>query len=383
MENPPDKSIIVTLNSFWTTGKGMSGGDQIAKQVFARLSSKFSQIYILTSQRGFELFNEIPNATHIKYLFNCDKFGLGISYLYRTVAGVFKINMLDSSIIYAGSDFFTDTIPAFIYKLTHRRAKWYQAVFHIYPQWKTRPGSKTKAFLGYYLQKFSHCLAKKADEVICINTQVKQELVKSGFDENKLVLIHPGIDYNMLAEVKKAPQTYEATFLARLNPSKGIYDLPKIWSLVCKDMPKAKLAIIGGGSQDTICALNQELSKYNLNENIQILGYLENERAFGLIKSSKCFLFPSHEEGFGIAIAEAMACGTPVVAWNLPVYSEVFGNKIVQVQENDSDKFAQEAVRLLENPPFRDKISQEGIEYIKRHSWDSVAELYLKCLGKI
>lgn len=66
-------------------------------------------------------------------------------------------------------------------------------------------------------------------------------------------------------------------------------------------------------------------------------------------RESKVFIHPSHEEGFGVAPLEAQACGLPVVAWNLPVYQEVFPKGMIKVEMGDIKRFADKVLDLLNN----------------------------------
>jgi glycosyltransferase involved in cell wall biosynthesis len=117
-----------------------------------------------------------------------------------------------------------------------------------------------------------------------------------------------------------------------------------------------------------------------LGKNIDLLGFLENDESFSIIKNSRVFLFPSHEEGFGIAVAEAMACGVPVISWNLPVYQEIFENFSVQLAENNLELFSQEVVDMLRDNDRRKKIADEAGGFIKKYDWNSIALNHLRIL---
>ena len=169
---------------------------------------------------------------------------------------------------------------------------------------------------------------------------------------------------------------YDAVFLGRLNPSKGIFDLPPIWKKVTERLPHLRLAIIGGGSEAISEKLTAELEAHGLHDSVDLLGYLEAEKIYALIKRARIFVFPSYEEGFGIAIVEAMACGTPVVAWNLPVYKELFDGVIITIPLGNQQAFAEVIVTLLSSTKMESNsyMLLPAHQCAQRYSWSSVSE---------
>ena len=379
------KNIVIFLNAFWNNGEGMSGGDQMLIQIFKRIRKSFNEVDCYTNIDGKKVIKDggvCDIEYHISRRF-FDKLFLGLNYILRTIQSLDVLSKKNVAIVYGGSDFFPDVIPAFLYKLFHPKVRWFQCIFHIYPNWRDRPGSKLKNFIAQYLQNFSFLFARKADKIINLNYQVKNELIKKGFNEDKIVVNTPGIDLDYFKNLKVPENTkkYEATFLARLNPSKGIFDLVKIWQKVTDKKPMAKLAIMGGGSNEMRKKLRDKIKNNKLEKNIDILGFVENDEAFSIIKNSKIFLFPSHEEGFGIAIAEAMACGVSVISWDLPVYQEIFESHSIQVKENDIELFSKEILEILNNKIKRANIVKEAGDFIRKYSWELIAQKHLKILN--
>lgn len=377
------RSIMIFLNAFWNYGREISGGDQVLIQVFKRIRHYFSAVYCYTSEDGRTIIENEVEA--LKYIISprwFDRLSLLISYVLRTLKTLGSLRVRSIDIIYVGSDFFPDVIPATLYKALNPKAKWIQCIFHIYPEWRTRPGSKVRNFVGFYLQRFSFLLAKRADVVIILNSQIREDLIKMGFDRKRLFINPPGIDYWYLKDLRTLPDTatYDGTFLARLNPSKGIFDLIEIWGRVVQQLPAARLAVIGGGSAETTARLNAIIAESGLETKIDVLGFLEKAKAFSIIKKSKVFLFPSHEEGFGIAVAEAMACGTPVVSWDLAVYSDVFGDYTIRVPDNDFSAFANAVVQLLLTETKTRSVARRAQDFVKEYDWDSIANKHLDIL---
>lgn len=377
------KNIILLLNAFWNNGRGMSGGDQMMIQIFKRIRKEFGYVCCVTNLDGKKYIEKDVAGFnyHVSFRF-FDKLWLPLNYILRTIYAsgiVFKKNI---GVIYVGSDFFPDVIPAYLYKIFHPKTRWIQCIFHIYPNWKKRPGNKLRNFFAQYCQIFSFQLARRADKIININYQIKDGLIRYGLNSDKFVVNTPGINvhYFQNLKIKEDTKKYDATFLARLNPSKGIFDLIAIWKVVVEKMPNVKLAIMGGGSEKINLEMRKKITEANLEKNIDLLGFLENDQSFLIIKNSSVFLFPSHEEGFGIAIAEAMACGVPVISWDLPVYQEIFENYSIQLQENNIKLFARKVIEILSSKESRNKITSEANNFVKKYDWNSIAINHLRIL---
>lgn len=344
-------------------------------KITAIFSDKYFFDYLCKNGIDFE---GIPVKSNLKFK---SLIGLCLKSLFIIAKSFFVLTLdfLESKdekvIVYASSDLFWEVIPAFFFKIRKKNIKWIQAIYHIYPDWRTRPGNKAINFFGFCLQRFSLRLIKnKADKIVLINSLAKDDLKKLGFSEKKMIVSSVGIDSEYFENIAKAESAYDGVFLARLSHSKGIFDLIEIWKNVCGELPEAKLAIIGGGSEKTKNTLSKKIRSYNMEKNVYLLGFLKDEKAHSILKSGKVFLFPSHEEGWGIAIAEAMACGLPVVSWDLPVYGEIFEKYIAQIEEDNIKYFAKKVIELLKNGGLRRETGQSGQNYIKKYSWDNVAE---------
>ena len=383
MQNKRNK-IALLLNAFWNNGKGMSGGDWMLIQIFKRIQPDFQEVFCYTSSDGRTVIEK--DVMNIKFKITSSKsrkIPLIIEYILRTLRALDILKTRDLDIMYGGSDFFPDVVPAFFYKISNPKVRWFNCVFHVYTDWRKRPGSKVRNLVAQYLQKISFIFLKKADVIITINTQTRNELEALGFDKERLVINTPGIDTNYFESLNtdEATKKYHGSFLARLHPTKGIFDLVEIWGDVVKHIPDAKLAVIGGGGEEILCQLKERVAEAGLGNNIDILGFLENDESFSIIKNSDVFLFPSHEEGFGIVIAEAMACGTPVVCWDLPVYEELFEKHPVKIIENEIEEFSKNILKIIEKKPL-ERI-ESAKTFTKKYSWDNIAKRHIEILTNL
>ena len=380
------RKIAILINAFWNSGAGISGGDQRVMQIFKRLEEKF-EIDIYTSSEGKKVFSQKIKSA--KYIISPEKFEKGnvlLRYQRRSNWLTGEITGKKYDVIYSSSDFFPDVTPAYIYKKNNPKVTWISCVFHIYPNWRKRPGNKFINLIGTSIQKESFKKIRLlADRVVNINYQVRNELLKKYRFDNKKIVVNPcGIDLNYFELIKARKKRFQACFLARLVPSKGIFELPEIWSEVVKKIPSAKLKIIGGGSEKVKSKLNEMLESAGISDKVEVMGFLPNDEAYKILKESELFVFPSHEEGFGIAIAEAFACKTAVAAWDLPVYSEVFDSAVLTAEIGNCKKMSQKISSLLKDQKKISQLASLGKDVVKKYSWDqiSVEELEIINLKK-
>lgn len=102
-------------------------------------------------------------------------------------------------------------------------------------------------------------------------------------------------------------------------------------------------------------------------------GFLPEELMPALYCGARAFVFPSLYEGFGLPPLEAMACGTPVVAYDNSSVSEIVGRWGLLVPTSDVDAFVTEVIRATTNGGLRDELSAAGLERVGHFSWSKAA----------
>jgi glycosyltransferase involved in cell wall biosynthesis len=392
MESRKFKIIFFSLAPRPIGYDGKSGSDVRLAEIFKRLFN-YPEIEIVSIATEFQAECLKKNGVHAEFeiiktnfkfstlLGLCSKASLIVAKSFWKVRQELFESKDQKIIIYSSSDLFWEVIPAFVWKMRNKKIEWVQVVHHVYPDWKTRSGKKAVSFLGYYFQKFSFWLIrKKADKIIVMNSFTKIKLLEQGFDSEKMHVSSNGINFDYFDSLKKGAFSYDGVFLGRMNASKGVADLIPIWKKVCAEIPEAKLAIVGGSEKYAKMELAQKIKEQGLEKNIGVLGFLEDDEAFKILKAGKAFLFPSHEEGWGIVIAEALACGVPVVSWDLPVYQEIFEDYTTQIEENNFDLFAGNVVKLLKDEMKIKEVGDRGQEFIKKYSWEKVARKELEII---
>jgi glycosyltransferase involved in cell wall biosynthesis len=367
-------SIYFFSNSHTAPGE-ISGGDKKFREIFRRVKV-FGKV-IITTKFGLDIYQkEAMKADYFLVSKQSKKKNVILTYI-MSMANALSLNLKISrgDVLYSTSDFLPDVLPCFIYKLLNQNILWASNIYHIIPPPFQRKGEFVTNLVSFIAQKLSFQLIRRnSDLIFVLNNIIIKQLVDLGFSRDKLFVIGAGIDSAQIYQIPKAQNAeYDACFLGRLHPAKGIFDLIEIWALVVSKNQNARLAIIYAGTNDMYLALMNMIKERNLEANVFMLSLMGTD-ALSMVKTSKVFIFPSHEEGWGIAVCEAMACGLPVIAWNLPVYREIFPKGMLMIPYGNFERFAETTLKLLENSEFRNSMSKDALNISYQYSWDSVAE---------
>ncbi len=186
-----------------------------------------------------------------------------------------------------------------------------------------------------------------ADVFVGCSQESVDLLKKRGFTESILHVVKPGA--NIVLPTKTKNSEYCAVFVGRIHPSKGIDDLLLVWKEVLLKKPRAKLALIGKGDEKMMCFYQSKIEALGLSDCIKMLGFVLDNEVSRLLSGTRLLVFPSHEEGYGMAVAEAIAHGCQVVAYDLPVFQTEFGSNLIRVACYDNNVFAQKVIDCMDN----------------------------------
>jgi glycosyltransferase involved in cell wall biosynthesis len=152
--------------------------------------------------------------------------------------------------------------------------------------------------------------------------------------------------------------------VAVLSHRKGVDVLLRAAPFVFERLPEARLAIVGNG------ALRQELERQaraiGLDERLRFFGYRGPPARY--LRSLDVFVLPSRYEPFGIALAEAMACGVPQITTGVGGTAEVVqdGETGLFCRPNDPAHLADGVVRILGDSDLRARMSEASRERHRR-----------------
>jgi glycosyltransferase involved in cell wall biosynthesis len=115
---------------------------------------------------------------------------------------------------------------------------------------------------------------------------------------------------------------------------------------------------------------------------LRLLGHVPDELLPGLYAGAEAFALPSHYEGFGLPVLEAMAAGTPVVAADAPALPETCGGA-ARLVAPDGEAFRAALVALLGDAAERERLRAAGLERAQRFTWDATARAVDAVLDRV
>ena len=359
---------------------GITGGEKHFLEVVSVWKKNGVQFEVLTTPSGAELCRLYDLGPECRILrFDGSRLGAVGAYLLRALEGAVSAAAYRGNVCtYSATDILPDVVPAVAVKLlSGGKSRMICFVAHLIPHFAVRQGPKLTNVVSYLAQRISLLLVSYAsDKVLALNTELKQQLISMGFRNTRIVVDPMGIDRQKIDRAQPAADlSFDACFVGRLHISKGIFDLIEIWKLVTMNRPRASLAILyGAASKGILEEIRKRLEHYNLTDRVYIPGIVPSDYVYSVMKSSKVFVFPSHEEGWGIVICEAMAAGLPVVAYDLPVYAEFFTQGLTTVNLGDYESFADAILDLLSDENKREEMGKKAAQIASTYTWEETAE---------
>lgn len=217
-------------------------------------------------------------------------------------------------------------------------------------------------------------------QVVTVSESSKKDLISLGLGKSKSIkIVHPGVDIDFHKPGIKTDNP-SILYLGRLKAYKSIDVLIKAIRKVVKTNPTLTLKIAGFGEAREY--LEKLVKTLGLQSHVDFLGRVTDEEKRDLMQKSWVFAYPSTKEGFGISAIEASACGTPVVASNVPGLRDSVRNPSTGflVDVGDADAFAEKIELLLKDEKIRNNFSKNSVNWAKNFTWDKSARELLKLL---
>jgi glycosyltransferase involved in cell wall biosynthesis len=228
------------------------------------------------------------------------------------------------------------------------------------------------------LRLFRRCRPKR---LLYVHPNQKPRLRRAGYREEELIYVSNGMDLRRIEAVPAQPKLYDAVWIGRIHRQKGVDDLVATVAHLAARIKNFRAMIIGNVRQ----VLEERFRELGVAANVEFSGFVSEEEKIRLLKASRIFLMPSRYESWGIVIAEALACGVPVVAYELDAYRPVFGALVNYVKPFDVEAFKQAAAAAVERGRAgQGDLPADSLEHFKReNSWEMAGTRFLSAVSQL
>jgi glycosyltransferase involved in cell wall biosynthesis len=172
-------------------------------------------------------------------------------------------------------------------------------------------------------------------------------------------------------------------FVSTIEPRKNISAIISAFNLLKSDRKIPHHLILIGQKGWKYEPIFQEIECSPWKENIHHLDYLSDELVALFYARADVFLYPSHYEGFGLPVLEAMTLGTPVVTSNTSSLPEVAGDAALLVDPSDVEAQADAILKIISDAHFRDGLIKKGKARAALFSWERTARETLQVYESI
>ncbi|MET4540490.1 glycogen(starch) synthase [Arthrobacter bambusae] len=351
---------------------GAGGGSVRTHEINRRLAGKDYHITVLTTRYpGWT--ERVEDGVHYVPI----GFGSGRNRLTRLVAYVarlpFEVSRRRSSVDLVVEDFFapfsTMAAPLWTQRPTIGVVQWLHA----------RDKARQYKLPLHWMERLG---VRKHRRLIAVSQGIAERLKKLNPDVH-VDVIGNGVDPCVWSNPPRVGK--DVLFIGRLEYGhKGLDLLLQAWSQACSRV-EGNLLIAGTGPDED--RLRAAVKEAGLSERVQLLGWLSGERKFKTISEARLVVVPSRHETFGLVAIDALASGTPVIAFDIPCLREILpAGTGWLVTPFDVTAFAHQIATRYSQPGL-EQVAAEGRLFAAGYDWDALADLqaqaYVTALGDL
>jgi len=337
------------------------GAEKYIQKIAEKWVIQGNQATIFSGNDGFSSFNEIVNGVAI-----VRRGGFYFVYLWACLYYFIYFRSRYDLIIdcHNGIPFFT---PCYakepVYCLMH----------HVHQEVFRRSLIKPLAWIALFLEKALMPLVYRRVKFITVSESSRKEIYDLGLGRMGISIVNPGVDLDFLRPGEKSPYPL-ILYLGRLKKYKSIDILIKAFNVVLAEVPEARLVIAGSGEEKE--RLEKLAANLQLSSKVSFAGKVTEEEKLSLLQRAWVTVNPSFMEGWGITTTESNACGTPVVASNVPglVDSVVNPHTGLLAEYGNIADFAEKIKSILADQGLRNRMSLFAVLRAQNFNWEKCSE---------
>ncbi|MDP1624575.1 MAG: glycosyltransferase family 1 protein [bacterium] len=234
-------------------------------------------------------------------------------------------------------------------------------------------------------------IIKRAGRIIAPSQVYADELVKYfGYRPERVQPVHHGVSsiFRNVAssEVEKVREKYgiepnAILTITNTRPHKNIPNLLRAYHLlITRYCLENQLVMVGYIEETVLMQIISDISDdpEHMRSRINVIPFLPHEQLPPIYSAAAVFVFFSKVETFGMPLVEAMACGLPVVASDIPIHREILQSAGLLVPPEAPDALAAAFHKILTNKEYRSLLVQSALSRSQQFSWEKTARQTLR-----
>ena len=222
--------------------------------------------------------------------------------------------------------------------------------------------------------------AQIADAVLAVSAFTAGEVVRRlGVRRDRITICSPGAPH-WAPRQNQAPKG-PILFMGTLEPRKNVGSLLGAYLRLLRVRPDAPPLLLAGHATEAAAPWIQAISEPPLAGRVEHLGYVTSDRRYELYSRASMLVLPSHLEGFGLPVLEAMTVGVPVIVSRRGALPEVAGDAGALVEPDDQQAIADAMRTYLDDPEAVGRAVDRGFARARAYSWEASAHAAYETYG--
>jgi len=256
----------------------------------------------------------------------------------------------------------------------------------------TSHGGDLYALRGTIFQSLKRWVINHSQALTVVSRAMQSSIVVMGVVPDKVQVISMGVDlkHSFTPDSTVDRSASELLFVGRLVEKKGLRILIAAMPKVFTKHPDMRLTVAGAGPLEI--ELRELAQRLDISDKVDFLGMVMQSKLPALYRRATLAIFPflvaksGDQEGFGLVQVEAMGCGCPVIAGDLPAIHDSIAHEEtgLLVPPGNPEILANTVLRALNDPDLCFRMAREARKSaIEQFDWEIIAEKYVGLYSKI
>jgi glycosyltransferase involved in cell wall biosynthesis len=230
------------------------------------------------------------------------------------------------------------------------------------------------AVLRVYWRVLRTASARKARRILAVSEASGNELIRyMRVPRSRLSVVRHGVDTDRFTPRPDGQRGEHLLWVGRAYPRKNLPRLVEAYASLPVEVRRRHALVLSGVDGWDTQRLLDRISARGVADTVRVTGRLPDAHLVEAYRAARLFVFPSLHEAFGLPVLEALACGTPVLAADIPALHEVGDDVVDYARPDRVSEMTTKMAELLSRDGAIERARALGPAYAQRFSWAATA----------